>query len=206
MTTDERDDLDRDLDARLRAAFVPPPASTFAAAARGAIDGSAPRGRTRVWPWLAAIAAALALVALLLQRPRRGPEGHGAAELGAMWVAAYEHALDEGFAGTSCCMPDIDLAKMCEERFAARLGVAPGSMKLLGCYCGKEPIGGCMALLASSGGEPVAVYVLPCGDDPRPRLPEGSPLHLARREVGPLVLYALSRSAAAATLEDFVVP
>ncbi|MBL8747862.1 MAG: hypothetical protein JNK78_01785 [Planctomycetes bacterium] len=208
MNTDERDDLDRDrdLDARLRAAFVPPPATVSAAAARTAVEGTAPRERPRVWPWLVVLAAALAVVALFLQRPRRGTEGHGGGELGAMWVAAYEHALDEGFAGASCCTPDVDLAKLCEEKFATRLGVAAGSVRLLGCYCGKEPVGGCMALLARSGGEPVAVYVLPCRDDPRPRLPEGSPLHLARREVGPLVLYALSRSAAAATLEDFVVP
>ena len=124
-----------------------------------------------------------------------------------MWVAAYENALAQGFSGGSCCTPGVDLTRMCEEKFASRLGVGPaGSVRLLGCYCGDRPTGGCMALLARTGGEPVCVYVLPRQHDPRPRLPDGSPLHLARREMGRLVLYALSKATAPDTLGEFVVP
>ena len=208
MNSDELDD-DR-LDARLRAAFSPPPNETFAAQARAAVAGAtiAAHRDARRWPWffVAAAAAVIAMAFLFLDRPARGPEGHDGHELGRMWAAAYEHALAEGFGGAACCAPDVDLAKICEEKFATRLGLASGSVKLLGCYCGDQPTGGCMALLARAGAEPVAVYVLPCDRDPRPELPADSELHLARREVGPLVLYALSKSAVPGTLDEFVVP
>jgi hypothetical protein len=78
-------------------------------------------------------------------------------------------------------------------------------VKLVGCYCGL-PTGGCMALLVRTNGDPVCVYVMPCAQDPRPRLPAASTLHLARRELGSLVLYALSTSPADDTLAGFVAP
>lgn len=212
MNAPPEDDLDARLDDRLRAAFVPPPAAALAAAARRITRSDAPSGtQSGVWrrmlPWVLAAAALLVTIAFAASRPRRGPEGHDGHELGAMWAAAYEHALSEGFGGGSCCAPDVDLAQLCEEKFTSKLGLGPaGSVKLLGCYCGEQPTGGCMALLARTDGDPVAVYVLPCSEDPRPVLPPGSPLHLARREMGPLVLYALSQSVAAETLGEFVVP
>ena len=195
-------ELDRRIDDRLRAAFAAPSASVFEAQARR-IAGA--RARRPLWPWLLAAAALLVTTVFAFSRPR-GPEGHDGHQLGAMWVAAYEHALSQGFGGGSCCEPALDLAKICEEKFAARLGLAPaGAVELLGCYCGL-PTGGCVALMAKTRDDPVCVYVLPRGADPRPQLPAGSRLHLARREMGPLVLYALSQSAAADALGEFVMP
>ena len=194
---------DDPLDARLRAAFAPPPASVFAAQARAV---AAPHHARPKWPWLLAAAALLVTIVLALTRPVRGPEGHDANELGAMWAAAYEDAREHGFTGGSCCMPGLDLAKACEEKFAVKLGLGAGdSVKLVGCYCGL-PTGGCMALLVRTNGDPVCVYVMPCAQDPRPRLPAASTLHLARRELGSLVLYALSTSPADDTLAGFVAP
>ena len=194
---------DDQLDARLRAAFALPPSSVFAAQARAVAVPHHARPR---WPWLLAAAALLVTIALAITRPVRGPEGHDANELGAMWAAAYEHALEQGFSGGSCCVPGLDLAKACEEKFAVKLGLgAESPVKLLGCYCGL-PTGGCMALLARTNGDAVCVYVVPCGRDPRPRLPDQSNLHLARRELGSLVLYALSASPADDTLAGFVAP
>lgn len=194
---------DDQIDARLRAAFAPPPASVIAAQARAVV---APRHARPKWPWLLAAAALVVTIALAIARPVRGPEGHDANELGAMWAAAYEDALEQGFSGGSCCVPGLDLGKACEEKFATRLGLGAGSpVKLLGCYCGL-PTGGCMALLVRTDGDPVCVYVVPCGRDPRPRLPAESTLHLARRELGSLALYALSASPADDTLAGFVAP
>lgn len=194
---------DDEIDARLRAAFVPPSASMFADRARAV---AVPRQPRTMWPWLLAAAALLVSLALLLPRPRRGPEGHDAHELGAIWAAAYEHALVNGFSGGSCCMPGLDLGKACEEKFAVKLGLLDAAdVKLLGCYCGLST-GGCMALLARTNGDPVCVYVVPCAQDPKPQLPAGSKLQLARREMGSLVLYALSASVAADTLTGFVGP
>jgi hypothetical protein len=63
-----------------------------------------------------------------------------------------------------------------------------------------------MAVLAKHGSEPVCVCVVRAEQDPHVELPPGCALHLARREVGDLVLYALSQSPAPAALEQFVVP
>lgn len=193
-------ELDARLERELRQAFAPPPAHTFAAAA-ARVAASKPRR----WPWLVAAAAVVAIAAVAwLQRPRHEPAPSGR-ELGAMWVAAYEHALSEGFAGDSCCDRDVDLRRACEERFAARLDLSPSAVQLLGCYCGL-PTGGCMALLTLHGGTPVSVFVLPRAEDPGPQLPPDTRFDLARREVGDLVLYALSESKSAATLVEFVGP
>lgn len=209
MSADAHDDdrHERRLDDQLRAAFAPPPAAVFTATARRAASVPPQPFAFRVVPWLLAAAALLVLALLFLEKPRRGPEGHDGHELGAMWAAAYEHALAEDFGGGACCEPDVDLAKLCEEKFASRLDLGPaGTVKLLGCYCGDQPTGGCMVLLARTNGAPVAVYVLPSSKDPRPELPADSGLQLARREMGALVLYALSKSVAAETLAEFVVP
>ncbi len=198
--TDPHDDR---LDERLRAAFAPPSANVFATQARTA---AAPSARRTMWPWLLAAAALIVTIAFAIARPRRGPEGHDAQQLGALWAAAYEHAVAQGFSGGSCCMPGLDLGKACQEKFAMKLGLGDqSSVKLLGCYCGLST-GGCMALLARTNGDPVCVYVVPCTQDPRPRLPAGSTLHLARREMGSVVLYALSAAPAPDTLAGFVGP
>lgn len=193
------DPLDDSLDAHLRTAFAPPSAQRLAAAARAAIG--APVARP-VWPWLLAAAALLLTIALYGMRPARGPEGHDGAQLGAMWAAAYEHALTNGFGGGSCCDPGQDFGLVCEQKFAVKLAVGGDDVTLHGCYCGL-PTGGGVAVLAATENGPVGVFVVPRHQDPRPCLPAGSTLQLARRELGPLVLYAVSRSAPARSLEPF---
>lgn len=192
------DRLDDALDAQLRAAFAPPPAARFAATARAA-SGVA---RRPLWPWFAAAAAALLVtIGFLVMRPARGPEGHDGAQLGAMWAAAFEHAEANGFGSGSCCDPGQDVGMACEQRFSVRLGVGDG-VTLQGCYCGL-PTGGCVAALAHTAHGPMGVFLLPRGQDPLPCLPAGSSLQLSRRELGPLVLYAVSRGAATQSLQEF---
>lgn len=190
-------DKDCAIDAKLRAAFAPPPDADFAAAARRAVAEHAPR---RPWWWLVVVAAAaiLAGAALWLQ-PARGPEGHDGAQLGAMWAAAFEHAETHGFG--ACCDRAAEVGAVCEQRFRVKLAVGNG-IALQGCYCGL-PTGGCVALLAQTNDGPAGVFVLSRGEDPRPRLPAGCPFVLSRRELGPVVLYAVSRTATARSLEQF---
>jgi hypothetical protein len=191
------DPLDDNLDARLRAAFAPPPAADLAAVARRAAAEHAPR---RPWWWLVVAAAAAILVgAALWLRPVRGPEGHDGAQLGALWAAAFEQAETRGFG--ACCDNAVDAGAVCQQRFAVKLAIG-GGIALQGCYCGL-PTGGCVALLAQTRDGPAGVFVLPRDQDPRPRLPAGCPLELARRELGPVVLYAVSRTASARWLEQF---
>ena len=111
-----------------------------------------------------------------------------------------------GFDCESCCEPDIDLPAASLAAYRTRLELArDGDVSLFGCYCGL-PTGGSMALLAAAGGTPTCVYVVPRRNDPRVELPAGCSLHLARREVGDLVLYALSQRPGEAALAQFVVP
>lgn len=197
-------ELDRRLDDTLRAVFAPPVDGTFAAfAARAA----GKRRRAPFWPWLVAAAAMLVVGVLLATWPRtRGPEGHSGKELGAMWAAAYHDAVAQGFGGVGCCKMGLDLRTACKERFSCGLDVASGSeMALLGTYSGR-PTGGAMTLLASMAGAPVCVCVVPQKRDPRVTLPQDSGLHLARREVGDLVLYAVSKAPGSDALASFVLP
>lgn len=213
------DDLDRSLDAQLRAAFAPPPAASFAGAAARV---ARPAGMRRRWQWwLAAAAAALLVWVLAHDRPRLGPEGHDGRELGALWAAAYADAVTRGFGGTGvggsgvdgggqghggCCVTSFDLGMACQRRFATRLELAAaGDLTVVGSYRGLST-GGCMAVLARYGDEPVSVCVVRAEDDPRVELPADSPLHLARRELGGVVLYALSNAPPRAALDQFVLP
>ncbi len=201
----EPDDvLDENLDEKLRAAFAPPPPHVHAAAARAA---AAPRAHGPRWPWLLAAAAVAVLgVVFAMTRTTRGTHTHDGHALGAMWVAAYEHAVARGDAGSFCCDPGSDFARTCEQRFAARIvvGASAGAseVELCGCYCGL-PTGGCVAAMARTSAGPVGLFVVPRDADPAPRLPRDSDLHLARRELGPVVLYALSSASPAEPLARF---
>jgi hypothetical protein len=197
MTTDE---LDRMTDRLLRTAFQPPPPAAFAAMA-----ATVARSRPQRWPWLLA-AAAVAIAALLwFRHGGRESDQRGGLALGAMWVAAYEHAMAQGFEGGSCCDAVGDLPQACQDRFATQLDIAAGPVRVLGCYCGLST-GDCMTLLARNDGTPVCVFVVSRAADPLPVLPVGSRYDLARRELGEVVLYALSASVSAATVAEFLVP
>lgn len=209
---DTRDPIDDRLDAMLRETFAPPTDSAFAAMARAA---RAPKALPRS-PWFAAgfVAAAAVVVALVLlfarDRDVRGPEGHDGPALGAMWVAAYQHALSTaGDKAVSCCDPDLDFCACCEEKFAVRLALdAEGPRaRVRGCYSGL-PTGGCVTTILDTDEGQVAVFAVPRGCDPGPRLPEGSGLQLVRREIGDLVLYAVAgqqQPSAQRELEQFAL-
>jgi hypothetical protein len=194
---------DRRIDDALRAAFTPPPPAAFAAAAAAAVRAP----RRRFWPWLAAAALLLLGVALVLtiNQPRRGPEGHDGQALGAIWVASFEDAVSQGFGGSPCCRTPIDLPRDCQAACGVRLDLLRrDGVSVLGTYCGLST-GGCMALLAEADGAPVCVYVLPCRKDPRVVVPAASPLLLARRELGSVVLYALSHRDPGPLLDRFLI-
>ena len=201
MNPDDRHDLGSDdpIDALLRRAYAPPADVDLARVARAAI--AAPSRRRMLARWLAA--AATLLLALggwqLLRRPV-GPEGHDGAQLGAMWAAAYEHALANREAPDGkpfCCDPSVDFCGTCEKRFDVRLGFGAtgANITLRGCYCGLST-GGCIAALVDTAAGPVGVFVVPRGKDPRPQLPAQSPWRLVRRDLGALTLYAVGGMAA----------
>jgi hypothetical protein len=200
-------ELDRLLDERLRAAFAPPPAATFVAAAQATAGARRPR---RVWPFLLAAAAILVTVLVgvfaATGRGPRGPEGHDGQQLGALWVAAWEDAAARGFDSMSCCDPSLDVQSACRKRFGKGLELARGgSVALVGCACGSS-IGGSVVILTRTARGPACVCVVPGDRDPGVELPAGSGLCLARRELGGLVLYALAREPAPAVLDEFVMP
>jgi hypothetical protein len=198
------DPLDDELDARLRAEFTPPAPAALTAMAQRAVGIDA---RRPAWPWWLAAAAVLlaAVSAFAWQRSPRGPEGHDGRELGAIFVAAFEHAVENGFGSGSCCDGGQDLGVVCEQRFAVRLGFqGKGGCSVHGCYCGL-PTGGAVAVLARDGEDPVGVFVVPRGKDPRPRLPANCTLHLSRRELGPVVLYGLSSKSQSTPLQQFTL-
>ena len=182
-------DADDLIDAHLRQAFAPPPEQHYVEVARGVT-----RPVRRIWPWLLAVAAAMLLFAVLYEGRGnvRGPEGHDARSLGAMWVAAYDHAIETGFGVGGCCEPSLDLSAKCHEVCGQSLSFhGEGDVRLLGCYCGL-PTGGCLGLLLQVRGQPVSVFVMPRDRDPRPVLGSRSGLALQRRELGPLVLYSIA--------------
>jgi hypothetical protein len=187
------------IDGLLRRAYAPPPAADVASAAAAAM--TAPVRRAATVRWLAAAAALLLAVGgWLLARGPVGPEGHDGAQLGAMWAAAYEHALanrDAPDGKSFCCDPTVDFCGTCEKRFDVRLGFgAVGkNITLRGCYCGLST-GGCIAALVDTTAGPVGVFVVPRGKDPRPQLPPQSPWRLVRRDLGALTLYAVGGAAA----------
>lgn len=196
---DDRDDpRDARLDAILRRAYVPPPDELLAQAAAAAI---APQPRRLPWQWLLA-AAALLLTFVIWHATKApvGPEGHDGKQLGALWAAAYEHALANPRAPDGkpfCCDPSQDFCRTCEQRFSVRLGfgAANAGITLRGCYCGLST-GGCVAALVETSTGPVGVFVLPRSKDPKPVLPAQSSLRLARRELGRIVLYGVGGHAA----------
>lgn len=198
-TDDERDDpRDARLDAMLRSAYAPPPDELLAQASRAA---TAPQPRRLPWQWLLA-AAALLLTFVIWHAVKApvGPEGHDGKQLGALWAAAYEHALANPRAADGkpfCCDPSQDFCRTCEQRFSVRLGfgAANAGITLRGCYCGLST-GGCVAALVETENGPIGVFVLPRSMDPEPVLPERSSLRIARRELGRIVLYGVGGHAA----------
>jgi len=183
------EESDKLIDEQLRESFTPPPAEHYAEVASGVSTAVKP-----LWMWMAASAAALLLILFAIDDGRgpRGPEGHDGREIGAMWVAAYDHAIDTGFGGGGCCQSKADFSDKCQEVCGQRLSFGGDEdAEVLGCYCGL-PTGGCVGLLLQVEGNPVTVFVVPSESDPRPVIHNRDELRLRRRELGPLVLYALA--------------
>jgi hypothetical protein len=178
----------------LREAFAPPIEFDAKAVARAATRSAPPADRR--WPWLLAAAALLVTLAIAVW-PRSAPSIVTDGErLGSMWAAAYEHAVDnvapKADQPSMCCDPTQDFGAACERRFAVRLTIDGEDLVIRGCYCGL-PTGGCIAAMAETRDGPIGVFVVGRNDDPRPRLPPQAALQLVRRELGPLVLYAVAR-------------
>lgn len=196
---DPTDDM---IDKQLRLAFAPPPAEHYGEVASGV--SAAPRP---LWMWLAVAAAAVLLVLFALDDGRGplGPEGHDGRQIGAMWVAAYDHAIDAGFGAPGCCESQTDFAEKCREVCGQTLSFGGDEdAKLLGCYCGL-PTGGCVGLLLQVRGDPVSVFVVRRDADPRPVLTNREELRLRRRELGSLVLYALAYEERDEVLDSFAL-
>ena len=190
------DDSDQTIDDALRAAFRPPDASRFRELAEAAQGASAPtispaRPR-RLGPWLAAAAAAILAALWLLDHRPLGPQGHDGKELGALWAAAYEHAVASGFGSMGCCQTPFDVTSKCEEICGVPLQFDDDEdIALLGCYSGLST-GGCLGLLLEVSGAPVAVFVVPVDSDPIPALSHEN-LQINRRQLGDLAIYAISQ-------------
>tara|TARA_R110002094_G_scaffold87907_2_gene91371 strand:+ start:110 stop:721 length:612 start_codon:yes stop_codon:yes gene_type:complete len=199
------DELDSRLDEQLRAAFAPPPRERIREIAASVVSPVVVRPS---WPvWLLATAALCMLTWVFARSADHAPRA-GDAPLGSMWVAAYEDAVERGLA--NCCPGGcgggFDFAQACRQRFEARLEIAAdAAVELVGAYEGL-PTGGCMTLLAAADGEPVCVFVLPRAEDRRVELPADKSLHLSRRELGDLILYALSGSPGQNALGSFIAP
>lgn len=198
-----------EFDAELRRAFAPPPEQQFAAAARSATTPATTPRRLPIPPpsvWLAA-AALLALLAWHFAsggaRPT-GPEGHDGPELGRMWAAAYEDAIDRGFGAGGCCDGTGEFATICRQVCGRTLRFRDedGDASLLGCYRGL-PVGCSLCVLVQVDGEPTAVFVLPRDQDPHPTLADRDDLTLQRRTLDDLVLYAVSTEARGDALQRF---
>lgn len=193
------DDLDRRIDDELRDAFAPPPAARFAQLGATVVADAATRPR---WPWLLAAAALLIVGLVAWSRSPTTPDGR---ELGALWAAAFEHARDAGFRGGRCCGGPVDLAALCSDCCGVALRLtSPTTVELHGTYAGL-PTGGCTTVLAEQAGTPVCICVVPVARDVGVELPAGSPLHLARRTLGDVVLYAVSTTPPEATLAQFAL-
>lgn len=206
----DHQETDRRIDEQLRAAFAPMPAARLADIARAGIAPARPRVQ---WlTWLLATAA-LCMLTFVLAKREGVPAAdvvHGDAVLGAMWAAAYEDATGRGLpnccGGGGCGMNGFDLGAACRQRFEAPLEVSNGGdLRLLGAYDGL-PTGSCMALVAESGQVPMCVFVMRREHDRGVVLPAEKVLTLARRELGDLVVYGVSRVPVRAALDGFVVP
>lgn len=192
--------VDDKIDKQLREAFAPPPAEHYGDVASGV--SAAPRP---MWMWLAAAAAAVLIVLFALDDGRgpRGPEGHDGWQTGAMWVAAYDHAIDTGFGTAGCCESQTDFGEKCREVCGQTLSfVGDEDAQVLGCYFGL-PTGGCVGLLLQVQGDPVSVFVVRRDADPHPVISNREELRLRRRELGPLVLYALAYAERDEVLDSF---
>lgn len=191
------------IDDALRRAFVPPPSEQFVTTAERAM--SMPRTAPR-WPrWLAFVAAAaLALVIVTGGDGPRGPAAHDGPALGHLWASAYDDAIERGFGAGSCCESESDLAEMCRKVCGCPLTFREvgDDATLLGCYSGL-PIGDSLGVLVQVDGMPVVVFVVPRDADPRPTLATRDDLQLRRRELGDLVLYAVSSQVPERALERF---
>jgi hypothetical protein len=103
-------------------------------------------------------------------RGPRGPEGHDGRQIGAMWVAAYDHAIDTGFGTAGCCESQTDFSEKCREVCGQTLSfVGAEDAQVLGCYSGL-PTGGCVGLLLRVQGDPVSVFVVRRDADPHPMI------------------------------------
>ena len=186
---------DHALDRCLREAFTHADRLRCDAPWRRQRPASGPHSERR-WPWLLAAAALLVTLAIACVAAFGTFDRHDGERLGSMWAAAYQHAIDnvaaEADKPSMCCDPTQDFGAACERRFAVRLTIDGEDLVVRGCYSGL-PTGGCVAAMAETRDGPIGVFVVGRDDDPRPWLPPQAALQLVRRELGPLVLYAVAR-------------
>lgn len=182
-----------------RAPVIPLPATASAApgadapiTAASGLRRSLPGPR---WAWYAA-AAALTIAGVLVFERLNAPPAPTYVILTP--DAVYEKLVADGFKPEFVCTTDEEFAEAVRRRLGSGLVVsaAPG-LEILGWAYGDAykgtPIGpDTLILMVRVDERPAIVLMDRVTYDPRLSLPDASPLHLFRREFGPLVLYEIT--------------
>lgn len=198
-------ELQRRIDARVRAAMTPPASPAPGAGAGGPIPIR--RGRIPAWVRVAAVIALAAVGAwAVAARPwsalmRPAPSALTADAVMKRMVEA------EGFRPAWVCDTDERFSAYTKENLGVALVGRPGpGVELVGwSYAGgllADSEKNAQALMVRSGEEKILVVMGPRRDDRTVRLESGSPLHVFRREYAGLVMYEITPLDHAVALES----
>ncbi len=193
------------LDDSLRRAFAPPPADAVLARITGSKKTAPPSapGQTRISPWIWRMAMVAAVLVLsvggwwgwLMWQDKEAPIIQQKADLVKQSVQeVYDSLVAAGFKPRWVCKDEKDFVST----FLMKLGqglvfeAAPAGVSMVGLSYADCLSASGVVFLADVQGNNVIVIVDRLGNDTKPKLPDGSKLHLFRRRVGKLVLYEVS--------------
>lgn len=190
------------LDDSLRRAYAPPPADAILARIAGSKKTSPP-GQSKISPWiwrLAIVAAVLVLGvggwwAWLMWQDNEAPILQQKADLVKQTVGeVYESLVAGGFKPRWACKDEKDFVSTFQMKLGQGLvfEAAPAGVAMVGLSYADCLSASGVVFLADVKGEKVIVIADRLGNDTKPKLPDGSKLHLFRRRVGRLVLYEVS--------------